>query len=142
MGSTVGLSARVRRALRAGRPGREQLPWNQQVALSRRTAYTGPVTIEDVCVVTGRERRIDHLTRDNYSYRESNASIRSRCPTFQTTDFQRHPALPVSPLWPPHVVDHAGGLAAIGETPVAAGDSSHPSTIEIPRDVAPVARIA
>ena len=73
MGSTVGLSARVRRALRAGRPGREQLPWNQQVALSRRTAYTGPVTIEDVCVVTGRERRIDHLTRDNYSYRESNA---------------------------------------------------------------------
>ena len=55
-GHTVGLSARVRRALRAGRPGREQRPWNQQVALSRRTAYTGPVTTEDACVVTGRER--------------------------------------------------------------------------------------
>ena len=38
MGSTVGLSARVRRALRAGRPGPEQLPWNQQVALNPRTA--------------------------------------------------------------------------------------------------------
>ena len=50
--------------------------------------------------------------------------------------------LPISPSWRPPVVDHDGGLAAIGEAPVAAGDSPHPSTIEIPRDVAPVARIA
>ena len=53
---TVGLSARVRRALRAVRPGREQRPLNQQVALSRRAAYTGLVTTEDEYVVTGRDR--------------------------------------------------------------------------------------
>ena len=40
--------------------------------------------------------------------------------------------LPVSPSWPPPVVDHAGGFAAIGAAPVAAGDSPHPSTLEIP----------
>ena len=37
-GRTVGLSARVRRALRAVRPEPEQPPLNQQVALSPRTA--------------------------------------------------------------------------------------------------------
>ena len=50
--------------------------------------------------------------------------------------------LPVSPSWRPPVVDHDGGFAAIGEAPGVAGDSPHPSTIKIPRDVAPVARIA
>ena len=49
-------------------------------------------------------------------------------------------ALPLFPSWPPHVVDHEGGLAAIGETLVAAGDSPLPSALEIPRDVAPGAR--
>ena len=38
----------------------------------------------------------------------------------------------MSPSWPPPVVDHAGGFAAISAAPVAAGDSPHPSTLEIP----------
>ena len=74
--------------------------------------------------------------------------------TRRATACQHHPVRPVFPSWPPHVVDHDGGLAAIGETPVAVGTrptrqlasaaarSPHPSAIEIPRDVAPVARIA
>ena len=53
---------------------------------------------------------------------------------------QHQPVRPVSPSWPPHVVDHDGGFAAIGETLVAAGDSPLPSALEIPRDVAPGAR--
>ena len=38
MGVRSALSARVRRARRAVRPGRDKRQWNQQVALSRRTA--------------------------------------------------------------------------------------------------------
>ena len=82
------------------------------------------------------------FTRDKSSYREQKLLIRSRGPTLQATAFQRQSALPGSPPWPPHVVDHDGGLAAIGEAPATAGDSPHPSAFEIPRDVAPGARIA
>ena len=78
------------------------------------------------------------FTRDKSSYREQKLLIRSRGPTLQATAFQRQSALPGSPPWPPHVVDHDGGLAAIGEAPATAGDSPHPSAFEIPRDVAPV----
>ena len=88
--------------------------------------------------VSYRPRRAPHRWRRNHhrDQRPAAATMGNRgAPRGATRPApacQHHPVRPVSPSWPPPVVDHAGCLAAIGETPVAAGDSPHPSTLEIP----------